>query len=629
MTCPPTQEQSDCISLFRKGESQVVHAEAGSGKTTLLLLASTGSEEPVLILSYNRPLVEELTAKVAEWGLDHVRACTFHGFASLFYGTCPDDISLHSALERPVPEKAAETKICIDEAQDLRPDFVRLVKATLRVEEATFLLVGDTKQLLYDYEDPPADLCFMLRPELHFKPGPWRSTALTTSFRLSPTTTRFVNSVSGTSIRPVRSGETEVRVHRLAAREEAEEVLRTLRRVCKAVPKEEIAILVRSTRPSPGLVFLVNFLAERGVPLYIHGRDGSDERVRKNCVRVSTWHSAKGMQFRAAVVLDVASDSPQCALHVALTRATDSLSVFLTKEDPNEAVLRAAAETLGFEEGGSVPPSPPTWRRRSQRYRHLEHWSPRGRCDSMLSLVVEERRGEPSRYEKLEERVVVPSDDKGFVDMSGACLLASLFGVEREATGRCNRVDDMKAPVHLSYLEWEERVLRTPPDRKRYVLSYRPLLHERVARELYAGGRRADPSLVEAVAALSFSSFHHDSVLKLLAAKQVDERLLCSVRHRISMLLGEKNEFDVLVRGTSSSGQTLLYRADLVVDSVVWKIVYDDEIRPSTVLNACVPLSLDDSLSGAGVLNARTNEKRRLSLLDAVAFREEVAGKGG
>eukprot|EP01051_Picozoa_sp_SAG22_P004721 SAG22_NODE_261_length_13373_cov_17.745472_3_plen_515_part_00 len=104
--------------------------------------------------------------------------------------------------------------IMLDEAQDLRPTFCAALRHVLRaadpggVESLQMALVGDPKQLLYDFDsygDDKASAQYLERPAdffgEHTLGRDWKHLQLSESYRLTPSIAEFVNVLWGTQIR--------------------------------------------------------------------------------------------------------------------------------------------------------------------------------------------------------------------------------------------------------------------------------------------------------------------------------------------------------------------------------------------------------------------------------------------
>ena len=266
----------------------------------------------VVILSYNRPLATEMTAKLERLeraGLMpqgvSARAFTFHGLCTHLFALTPDDTTMEDVLdkvERGDVRPAcgfAPTHVCVDEVQDMRALHHRLLRAVLP-GGCVHLLVGDANQLLYDFERPPATTAFMETPWLFFAAEEWRASRLSVSFRLTPPVAALVNAIAEQDgLAPLEAGNASddpppVQVISCSVWQWAQTLTPLL---LQAIREEgcpsRVGVLVRSVRTSQPLLALVNSLAAHNVAVYVHSCDGADARVRERKICISTWHSAQ------------------------------------------------------------------------------------------------------------------------------------------------------------------------------------------------------------------------------------------------------------------------------------------------------------------------------------------------
>lgn len=235
----PSTEQQNAINAIRAGKCLSILAVAGSGKTTTMLqiASSLPFHRRVTIVTYNRALKDQCQKRIEECGLSHrVEAYTVHGLVTRVSNTiCNDDYKLNQVVRLwdNESEVACINKdefrqnednvvmldlLMIDEAQDLRPSFYRAICHVIRksreynyncsrVRTLQMCLVGDHKQLLYDfptYGNDKATARYIQEPEQHWgeftQPREWTRTALSTSYRLTPNVATFVNVIWGTKI---------------------------------------------------------------------------------------------------------------------------------------------------------------------------------------------------------------------------------------------------------------------------------------------------------------------------------------------------------------------------------------------------------------------------------------------
>lgn len=194
----PSEEQLSIIQAFQNGYNIKADSVAGSGKTTTLLwlclVAKRDFNANCLLLTYNKTLQLEIQSKLQAYNLDsNCAVYTYHGLASkLFKQSVHTDIALRACLNYPInPALTIPGIILIDEVQDMNEDYCRLVNKIL-AQGKILVLVGDHRQSINEYAG--ADPKYLIEYSQYFNTGrPWKELALRTSYRLTPSTARFVN----------------------------------------------------------------------------------------------------------------------------------------------------------------------------------------------------------------------------------------------------------------------------------------------------------------------------------------------------------------------------------------------------------------------------------------------------
>ena len=334
---------------------RVIEAVPGAGKTRLLRRMCEEDGVPSLFLAYNTQLAAEVAPTLPEGCV----CLTFHALCGRCLGVVArDDAQLEEAVERAERGELAPRdvppvrRVLIDEAQDVRPLYARLVRAVgLARDDVAIVAAGDRHQLVYDFDpDFPASLDLLLRPEALLGGGPWERALLATSHRLTPPVAALVNAVFGTAIASAGDGaggggggggaaapEVEVRAPRTAfALHEA------LRDVLTAEAAPRTLLLVDRRAGNRPLRALLNELSRAGVPLHLHGVDADEGGAPPGALRCLTYWSAKGLECDTAVVL-LPQAAPRNPTYVALTRARRRLVVVLDPREPHAAVCRAVA----------------------------------------------------------------------------------------------------------------------------------------------------------------------------------------------------------------------------------------------------------------------------------------------
>lgn len=162
-------------------ERQKISGVAGSGKTTVLAKKAVNAfkrhETPVLILTYNLTLRMYIRDKISEvredfpWSAFEI--INYHQFMSIAFNNSgitvnvPDEISNNSDLVDNYLEKnyysnfnvleGQEVKskyrtILIDEVQDYKPEWIKIIRSFFLHEDGEMVLFGDEKQNLYKRE---------------------------------------------------------------------------------------------------------------------------------------------------------------------------------------------------------------------------------------------------------------------------------------------------------------------------------------------------------------------------------------------------------------------------------------------------------------------------------------------
>ena len=230
----------------------------------------------------------------------------------------------------------------VDEAQDVRQLYVRLLRALGLVDnEMSILVVGDRNQLVYDFdEDFPASLDTLLHPERLLGGGTWTRTQLLSSHRLTGPMAAFANAIFGTSICGVRDGPpVEVRVPKSAF--DLHAALADL-----FEEEDDVLLLVDRKRNNRPLRALLNTVSRAGTHrVRVHGTDAETRadgrRETRREIRCGTYWSAKGLECEVAVVLLPAASARNPA-YVALTRARQRLVVVIDPREPHAAACHAA-----------------------------------------------------------------------------------------------------------------------------------------------------------------------------------------------------------------------------------------------------------------------------------------------
>ena len=620
-----SDEQQCAIDVWNRHENQVCSAAAGSGKSTLLLHACINSTEPVLILTYNKLLEVEMSAKLDSMNMTQHKCYTFHGLCSSIFSPTPDDETMHIILDNRgtyvQTKEVTQRRICVDESQDLKAVYVKLILALIS-RDAQWFLVGDEIQMLNDYdEDDPALLEFMQNPEKHFgEQRIWRRTRLSKSFRLTPLVTEFVNAmleegeqlVSGNTQDPSVS----VRVCTVGNWRWKDIILNWIRYVRSKNAKARIFVLVARKKNNPPLQLMVNAMSTRGIQVYIHGVDGQDTRIQQGKITISTFHASKGMQCDACAVLGVEDLDKHNPLHVALSRTKSELLVVQNSMRPrkqlikttsclNNLVLDDATSSMNAESYVAPLEYP------QRTFKDLSNWSARGRCVSLHALVTDLSITDGANHNNVGKNKVEQLNRGQWGEVYQIYRLAAMMKFETENSGRCRFIDFMKTPVRYKNQDKENLILQkshnyTVDSR---VLDNNELIPNFAWKILRTISDKGNKTVVDwctlAAIALSWNKFHH-TLSYTIPCDWADEHTFSNCFEVLKQCLGGQiGQYDVrLVK--QLDGFTFHCRCYFETATTVFSVIYADEITRSSRIETCIPLALHPTATSAYLINILT-----------------------
>lgn len=469
-----TKLQEEAVAVWRAGSNVRVVAVPGAGKSAVLIEACAEADGLCLILAYNHELCQDTKYRIVQMGLQERVACmTFHGLATYCVAPTPDDVALQDVLEllqtTPPKRRLVHVKhVLIDEAQDLRGSFMQLVPLLVSLcEDTQYMLVGDPRQLLYDYhEDDPASLEYLADPATYFRSRrPWRSMVLDETHRMSPEMARFVSTAFDVDIKSARP-ETPVPAPVEVYTINLWEAGGLLRRLLHSEARHECTVLVPYKKNNKPLEKTINTLSHAGYRMFVHGIDGQDPRVRRRKLTISTWHAAKGTQQRVCVVLGMEDRTVANPAYVALTRGVQRLIVVMDKQSPSKRVLEAvqrlnprdvkldastralACSDAAAEDRTQVPAA--------RQVLSLDDWRPSGSGRWLTKLFSvdgldeeEDMDGETMEASLDEEDEIVAGLVGEHEDVADVYRLACVMAAEHEANGRVRRWAEIKRPMRI------------------------------------------------------------------------------------------------------------------------------------------------------------------------------------
>lgn len=373
--------QQEAVARGLGDGHRVIHGVAGSGKTLILayrcqFLARTLSK-PILVLVYNKALATWLAHQVAVRGLtDRVSVRTFHGWChdqlTLYHVPKPTSTGqeffkdLVAAVIRAVDSgqipRAQYGALLIDEGHDFEPDWLRLVVQMLDPESNSLLLLYDDAQSIYGANRPKS---FTFRSVGISAMG--RTKILKRNYRNTDEILACASAFAREILSPKDADEDGVPLvspepggrkgprprfcESRSAREEAATISRELQRLhAQGTPWREM-----------GVVYTTRFVAEEvarafeeaDVPFeWLKDAQSKNFDPERDCVRVMTAQSSKGLQYKVGVVAGAGywpwnNESDEARLmYVAMTRAVDDLVITSSKKSVFSERLRALCEPM-------------------------------------------------------------------------------------------------------------------------------------------------------------------------------------------------------------------------------------------------------------------------------------------
>lgn len=652
---PLTALQQSAIEAWRRGKNVRVVAVPGAGKSRVLVEACgcANVDRLCIILAYNRALKDETDARLQELGMEEWVVCmTFHGLASKCRGKLVhDDVAFAEFVDflkaggEPAERLSGIGHVLIDEVQDFKQSFHDLLAHVIEPHDAMqYMVVGDPRQLLYDYdEDDPALVEYIRAPEVYFRSSrEWTSFVLNQTHRMTPEITEVVNRVFKVEMQSVRATSgTPVEVYSTSMWKAGALVSRLLR----AEHATECCIIAPSIR-SKHVEKLVNHLEKHNrTRLYVHGIDGQNARVKRNKLCVSTWHASKGTEKRVCVVLGVSNTSDANPAFVAFTRAHDRLIVLQDEANPYAPLLSALRQlgdaphvvTLDAPTRALVanidalsPEPPPDY---VSDVIDMNRWRPTGSgrwlCD--MTHVLEGGEREHDVVPPVNANVDEDEDEDELVvglvgtheDVAHVYLTACLMAAEWERTRSVRRMIDIRMPARMAR-ELQTAQLRNGSN-ARFVspnVSDDALLDESFRKRIVCAWSRLSTSgtpipteswCLMACASCAWNSYHHT----LRQLDPFDWMDAARFRDGVDLVLDTIDDeahvrFDVRLSVTHK-GRVVYARCDATTTECAYIFVWQSALTHKNRIDAAILAALHPRRV-CTVVNLRNAARQRISV---------------
>lgn len=481
----PSAVQTACLQAWARGDNLIVQAVPGAGKSWLLIeacrcfLAQHDGEEATIVV-YNRELQADVTALVLDAGLqESVRCFTFHSLFSYCVSLAPDDDALQALLSKVVHgtqmvHPLHMAALLVDEAQDVNSLHVQVLRHCIALKpHAQVCVVGDARQELYDYGEFPSLSSFLDDPSDVFpSTRVWHRAFFSMSHRLTLPMATLLQTHFGVEITSAMGSESDLRgtpvaLHSCDEFKVGGVIEGILREHESTVSIDSISILAATKTFNMALRVAMNHLSAGGVPLYVHGIDLADPRVRANKLRVSSWHSSKGTECAVNIVLMPAAskDNP---LYVAWSRGNAHLHLIFIRDRLEPRILSslarlpheyrdardefmaraidAANASSSCLEAGDAPASA-TFAQGAVRYRSLDVWRINTgvlRKARVLTGVTDVQPSVP-----LPHTATIVSTVAGSEDVANIYEMVLRLRFEERASGHIRFVQDILFPCRL------------------------------------------------------------------------------------------------------------------------------------------------------------------------------------
>ena len=353
--------QQEQLARSLGDEHRVIHGVAGSGKTMILgfraMQLARELAKPVLVLCYNKTLAARLGQLMGERGLaDKVDVRNFHSWCyqmlQAYHVPLPEkDENYFSAMVEKVMDGVERGQIprfqygavLIDEGHDFEPDWYKLIVQ---------MIDPNTNSLLVLYDDAQNINGSASRRKFTWKSLGVQAQGRTTILKLNYRNTLEILAVArnfANELLDAQAGEDDgvpliapesagrrgalpelIRVEH--ARDELPCLIQRIRdEQARGRRLDDIAVLYRYGWQGDKLR---ESLTRADIPCRVaEGKDKSSLFVVKDCVKLITMHSSKGLEF-PLVIIPYLGQMPKAGedeshearlLYVAMTRATERL----------------------------------------------------------------------------------------------------------------------------------------------------------------------------------------------------------------------------------------------------------------------------------------------------------------
>lgn len=318
-----TEQKAAVDVVVNSPGNAVVNAVAGSGKTTTILYLASATKKKVLLLVYNKRLMDETRQRASQLELKNIEIFNYHALGFQYYSPeCFSDQGLKRVVQdsmKPVRKLPKFDILVLDEQQDMNPIYFNFVRKVIRDaaktpgEQPQYMLLGDPRQEIYSYNG--SDERFLTFSEKLLDNGrEWHVFNARISYRMTYPIAKFINdqvlkSTSGLEIISGQVGKGGPLPRYVICDSRSDAPLEEIKRLLDSgLSPNQIMVLAPSLRSIKGethVQHLANMLASSGIRVQVSDSDNDSQpsaRVLNGKILFASYHQAKGIE-RDAVVL--------------------------------------------------------------------------------------------------------------------------------------------------------------------------------------------------------------------------------------------------------------------------------------------------------------------------------------
>lgn len=348
-----SEEQNAIVNSLLTKSNVLVNAVAGSGKTTTVaFIGQACPEANILLLTYNRKLKQETKSRLKNYKIKNINVHNYHSFCFNHWDVLGStDQIIWDVLDNDNDPIFSYDLIIIDEIQDMTQLYYLLVAHIIKCSKFVpkFCILGDPNQTIYGFNGADSRYLTMSPKLFDWNGYPWIEHKLSTSYRLTPKLSDFINQVvlKQNLINPGNESNANIKPRYIFCDAFGSTPIRELTHhylVKFGYTYNDIFILAPSVSSdlSP-IKALANVLSSNyNIPIFISNTDTDklDPETIEGKLVFATFHQSKGLERKCVLIFGFDSsyfyyykqDVPKhlCPneIYVGLTRCSERLTIF-------------------------------------------------------------------------------------------------------------------------------------------------------------------------------------------------------------------------------------------------------------------------------------------------------------